>query len=98
MVISASAPHDGCMAARERLHARPDEAQDTIAFDRWINEGGRIHEDRRNTSRPVRRGTPVRPVSRGAARPRVLIAGAGVAGLETLLALRALAGDQLDIS
>jgi sulfide:quinone oxidoreductase len=31
-------------------------------------------------------------------RPRVLIAGGGVAGLETLLALRALAGDRLDIS
>ena len=32
------------------------------------------------------------------ARPRVLIAGAGVAGLETLLALRALAGDRVDIT
>jgi sulfide:quinone oxidoreductase len=31
-------------------------------------------------------------------RPRVLIAGAGVAGLETLLALRALAGDRVDIT
>jgi sulfide:quinone oxidoreductase len=30
-------------------------------------------------------------------RPRVLIAGGGVAGLETLLALRALAGDRVDI-
>jgi sulfide:quinone oxidoreductase len=30
--------------------------------------------------------------------PRVLIAGAGVAGLETLLALRALAGDRVDIT
>ena len=33
-----------------------------------------------------------------AARPRVLIAGGGVAGLETLLALRALAGDRVDIT
>ena len=32
------------------------------------------------------------------ARPRVLIAGAGVAGLETLLALRALAGDRVDVT
>jgi sulfide:quinone oxidoreductase len=31
-------------------------------------------------------------------RPRVLIAGAGVAGLETLLALRALAADRLDVT
>jgi sulfide:quinone oxidoreductase len=31
-------------------------------------------------------------------RPRVLIAGAGVAGLETLLALRALAGDRVEIT
>ncbi|HET9736674.1 MAG TPA: FAD-dependent oxidoreductase [Solirubrobacteraceae bacterium] len=35
---------------------------------------------------------------RGRARPRVLIAGGGVAGLETLLALRALAGDRVDIT
>jgi sulfide:quinone oxidoreductase len=33
-----------------------------------------------------------------ATRPRVLIAGGGVAGLETLLALRALAGDRVDIT
>ena len=32
------------------------------------------------------------------ARPRVLIAGGGVAGLETLLALRAMAGDRVDIT
>lgn len=32
------------------------------------------------------------------ARPRVLIAGAGVAGLETVLALRALASDRLDVT
>jgi sulfide:quinone oxidoreductase len=31
-------------------------------------------------------------------RPRVLIAGAGVAGLETLLALRALAGDRVEVT
>jgi sulfide:quinone oxidoreductase len=38
----------------------------------------------------------VRP--RGRSRPRVLIAGAGVAGLETLLALRALAADRVDVT
>jgi sulfide:quinone oxidoreductase len=34
----------------------------------------------------------------GSARPRVLVAGAGVAGLETLLALRALVGERVDIT
>jgi sulfide:quinone oxidoreductase len=97
MEISAPAPHDGCMAAPQLLHAPPYEAQDMIAFERWINEGGRLHEDR-DASRPVRRRTPGRSGGRGAARPLVLIAGAGLAALETLLALRALAADQLDIS
>src|SRR4051794_12127220 len=36
--------------------------------------------------------------ARGRSRPRVLIAGAGVAGLETLLALRALAADRVDVT
>jgi sulfide:quinone oxidoreductase len=36
--------------------------------------------------------------SRQPGRPRVLIAGAGVAGLETLLALRALAGDRVEVT
>ena len=36
--------------------------------------------------------------SREPGRPRVLIAGAGVAGLETLLALRALAGDRVEVT
>jgi hypothetical protein len=51
MEISAPAPHDGCMAAPQLLHAPPYEAQDMIAVERWINEGGRIHEDR-DASRP----------------------------------------------
>jgi sulfide:quinone oxidoreductase len=38
------------------------------------------------------------PPSQNPARVRVLIAGGGVAGLETLLALRALAGDRVDIT
>jgi sulfide:quinone oxidoreductase len=36
--------------------------------------------------------------SRDPAPPRVLIAGGGVAGLQTLPALRALAGDRLEIA
>jgi sulfide:quinone oxidoreductase len=41
----------------------------------------------------------VRRVSKSrSARPRVVIAGGGVAGLETLLALNALAGDRVDIT
>jgi sulfide:quinone oxidoreductase len=39
-----------------------------------------------------------RPGAAAETRPRVLIAGAGVAGLETLLALRALAGDRVDVT
>jgi sulfide:quinone oxidoreductase len=42
--------------------------------------------------------TSTRPTPRQPGRPRVLIAGAGVAGLETLLALRALAGDHLEVT
>lgn len=38
------------------------------------------------------------PSQRNLARPPVLIAGGGVAGLETLLALRALAADRMDIT
>jgi sulfide:quinone oxidoreductase len=64
--------------------------------------------------RPGQRGKAVRAASAGrsaanaaispppsaqkSARPRVLIAGGGVAGLETLLALRALAPDRVDIT
>ena len=36
--------------------------------------------------------------SRPGSRPRVVIAGGGVAGLETLLALRALAADRVDVT
>jgi sulfide:quinone oxidoreductase len=42
--------------------------------------------------------TSTRPSPHQPGRPRVLIAGAGVAGLETLLALRALAGDELEVT
>lgn len=40
----------------------------------------------------------ISPSSNAPDRPHVLIAGGGVAGLETLLALRALAGDRVDIT
>src|SRR5204862_7878772 len=46
--------------------------------------------------RPIRGGRTDRP--QDGPRPRVLVAGAGVAGLETLLALRALAGDRVDVT
>src|ERR1044072_5436716 len=66
-----------------------------LATDRWINEGGRLapeavieRELRAPDHRPRRRR----------AHAHVLIAGGGVAGLETLLALRALAGDRVDIT
>src|SRR3954452_9684352 len=50
-------------------------------------DSGPVPEDRANY-------TP----SRAASRPRVVIAGGGVAGLETLLALRALAADRVDVT
>lgn len=58
------------------------------ALDRWANEGGRV------ASGPATH----RASMRRAARVHVLIAGGGVAGLETLLALRALAADRVDIT
>lgn len=60
-------------------------AQDRIGVERWLGEGGHV--------------APEAVIQREmAARPRVLIAGGGVAGLETLLALRALAGERVDIT
>ena len=49
-------------------------------------------------TRPPLRTVYAPPPSQNRARPRVLIAGGGVAGLETLLALRALAGDRVAIT
>jgi sulfide:quinone oxidoreductase len=71
---------------------------DGLATERWINEGGQLAPESvierelgtRDGRRVARR--------RGRARPRVVIAGGGVAGLETLLALRALVGDRVDIT
>lgn len=67
-------------------------AQDGRAIDRWINEGGLVAPGR------AARRASVPPAVRRATRPRVLIVGGGVAGLETLLALRALAADRVDVT
>ena len=66
-----------------------------LATDRWINEGGQLAPEA-VIARELRAPNHRRP--RRPARPRVLIAGGGVAGLETLLALRALARDRVDIT
>ena len=71
---------------------------DRLAAERWINEGGHLAPeavtDRELRAADHRRGTR----RRGRDRARVLIVGGGVAGLETLLALRSLAGDHVDIT
>jgi hypothetical protein len=71
---------------------------DGLATERCIDEGrhlatGAVIE--REVRSADRRAAARR---RGRARPRVVIAGAGVAGLEALLALRALAVDRIDIT
>jgi sulfide:quinone oxidoreductase len=79
---------------------------DGPATERWINEDGHLppeavieRELRAAGHRAaVRPPGPARPRPRGPARPHVVIAGGGVAGLETLLALRALAGDRIAIT
>jgi sulfide:quinone oxidoreductase len=69
-----------------------------LATERWVDEGGALAPEA-VIEREVRAADHRRAARRhGAARPRVLIAGGGVAGLETLLALRALAGDRVDIT
>jgi sulfide:quinone oxidoreductase len=61
-------------------------------------EERRIKRSMRESNRTRRRiGGGAQP-AHGRARPRVLVAGAGVAGLETLLGLRALAGDRIEIT
>jgi sulfide:quinone oxidoreductase len=105
--------------------ARGAQAQDRLAVERWINEGGRVaaeavieremaagddgvrgaERQRGQTAGPARAGNSTAdaamspsPAGQEPAHPRVLIAGGGVAGLETLLALRALAQDRLDVT
>lgn len=71
---------------------------DGLATERWIDEGGRLAPEaviEREVRAADRREAARR---RGRARPHVVIGGAGVAGLEALLALRAPAGDRIDIT
>nr|MDQ2898129.1 FAD-dependent oxidoreductase [Actinomycetota bacterium] len=71
-------------------------AQDKIGIGRWLNEGGHLASEAE-----IERETAVDDPGRGRperGRKRVLIAGGGVAGLETLLALRALAPDRVEIT
>lgn len=69
-------------------------AQDRIGIERWLNEGGQLASEAmiegERAAEDHRRDRKKRK--------RVLIAGAGVAGLETLLALRALAPDLVEIT
>jgi len=68
-------------------------ALDEIGIGRWLNEGGQLASEamiEREAAEDYRGDRPERK--------RVLIAGGGVAGLETLLALRALAGDRVQIT
>jgi sulfide:quinone oxidoreductase len=79
---------------------------DRLATERWIDEGGRPAPEaviqREIASAPAgdarAEGGSVPPTRRERVRPQVLIAGGGVAGLESLLALRALAGDRVDVT
>lgn len=69
---------------------------DRTGTERWVNEGGHLASDA-----VIQR--EIAAEAHGRARPapgskRVLIAGGGVAGVETLLALRALAGARVEIT
>jgi sulfide:quinone oxidoreductase len=75
--------------AHERRAERVDEA------DRG-RRGRAARSGRRGG--PVAKDKAMSAPSRPASRPRVVIAGGGVAGLETLLALRALAADRVDVT
>lgn len=71
------------------------------ALARWEGEGGASSGD--STRRESREGPGLsamlfQQAGERELLPRVLIAGAGVAGLETLLALHALAGDRVEIT
>jgi sulfide:quinone oxidoreductase len=86
--------------------ARPASPRTASATDERAGARGAV-ADRGQRGLPVRSGdsgtpmahaTAVSAPSRRAGRPRVLIAGGGVAGLETLLALRALAADRVDVT
>ena len=65
--------------------------------ERGAEDVHRATTTRDETTAKAQRVSKSPPHSRSA-RPRVVIAGGGVAGLETLLALHALAGDRVDIT
>ena len=69
-----------------------------LAAERWINEGGHAAPEAVIQREMAAGDDDPSPSPRGRGRPRVVIAGGGVTGLETLLALRALAADRLDIT
>ena len=62
-----------------------------------LRGASRLHRAQARSG-PGGSGNARRTMTGSQAMPRVLIAGAGVAGLETLLALRALAGDRVDVT
>jgi sulfide:quinone oxidoreductase len=83
--------------------SRMVESEDGMAVDRWINEGGRWSAQRASRRPQGPGGRAPSPVAAThgrapSARPRILVAGGGVAGLETLLALRGLLGDRVDVT
>jgi hypothetical protein len=81
-------------------------APDRLAVERWVDEGGHVPpeaviERESAAERGSSTADAASSMPRSAqnpVRPRVLIAGGGVAGLETLLALHALAADRVDIT
>ena len=75
--------------------AKLPDRDDTAAKERWVDEGGRVAAE---PALEWEESAPTTPRRARADRQRVLIAGGGVAGVETLLALRALAGSRVDIT
>ncbi|MGI8904385.1 MAG: NAD(P)/FAD-dependent oxidoreductase [Solirubrobacteraceae bacterium] len=79
-------------------------AQDRIAVERWLGEGGHMAteaEIEREAAARLDHETAAEDLGRRRperGKKRVLIAGGGVAGLETLLALRALAEDRVEVT
>ena len=99
-----SLQHDGNSRSQHPVSPRAERA----THDAHERRGERVEAaDRGRRGRAARSGRKRDPVaedtassapSRLAFRPRVLIAGGGVAGLETLLALRALAAGRVDVT
>ena len=86
-------------AALPAVVAHEDALQADHAGDRTPPAPPRGDAADRLRRRPDERASPApyrRPMSR-CPRPAVLVAGAGVAGIEAVLALRALAGDRVDV-